>query len=201
MVQQLQEDAIPIFELLHPGCQALFLFDQSSNHNAYASDALRVTGMRKEPEFCGAADSEQCNNHKYRDGYYIDPNTGETIKQSMYIQYAENVKKRKRGVTIVTADKHNVCYFKGVKLILEERGLWLDYGPHRPGKKWRMDCNADARDDNKCCAKHLLASQPDFHQQKTALCETVENAGHIFELYPKYHCKCNWIERYWGAAK
>ena len=29
----------------------------------------------------------------------------------------------------------------------------------------------------------------------------VEEAGHIFELYPKYHCECNWIERYWGAAK
>ena len=201
MVQQLEDDVIPIFELLHPGCQALFIFDQSSNHNAYVSDALRVTGIRKDPELCGVADDEHCNNHKYRDGYYIYPNAGERIQQSMYVQYAENVKKRKRGATIVTSDKHNVCYFKGVKLILEERGLWFDHDPHRPGKKWRMDCTADAKDDNKCCARHLLASQPDFCEQKTALCEVVENAGHIFELYPKYHCECNWIERYWGAAK
>ena len=201
MTRQLTEDAIPIFELLHPNSQALFIFDQSSNHNAYASDALRVVGMRKDSEFCGPANSDHCSNHKYRDGYYIDPKTGELITQSMYIQYSENIKKRKKGVTIVTADKQNVCYFKGVKLILEERGLWVDDDPYRPGKKWRMDCTAEATNDNKCCAKHLLASQPDFREQKTALCEAIEDAGHIFELYPKFHCECNWIERYWGAAK
>jgi hypothetical protein len=33
------------------------------------------------------------------------------------------------------------------------------------------------------------------------LAEVVEGEGFIFELYPKYHCECNWIERYWGAAK
>ena len=33
MVEQLKEQAIPIFEALHPNCQALFLFGQSSNHN------------------------------------------------------------------------------------------------------------------------------------------------------------------------
>lgn len=31
--------------------------------------------------------------------------------------------------------------------------------------------------------------------------EIVVDNGFIFELYPKYHCECNWIERYWGAAK
>ncbi|KAG2213282.1 hypothetical protein INT45_008736 [Circinella minor] len=39
MVKQLKDDAIPLFENLHPGCQVLFLFDQSSNHNAYAPSA------------------------------------------------------------------------------------------------------------------------------------------------------------------
>ena len=52
-----------------------------------------------------------------------------------------------------------------------------------------------------CCARHYLESCPDFKAQKTALQETVEDAGHIFELYPKYHCECNWIEYYWSYAK
>lgn len=26
-------------------------------------------------------------------------------------------------------------------------------------------------------------------------------AVHLFQLYPKYHCECNWIKRYWSAAK
>ena len=65
-----------------------------------------------------------------------------------------------------------------------------------------MDCkNPFPGRKSMCCARHFLASRPDFLAQKTALQETVEKAGHIFELYPKYHCECNWIEMYWGGAK
>lgn len=46
-----------------------------------------------------------------------------------------------------------------------------------------------------------MSTRPDFLDQKSALQEVVEGAGHIFELYPKYHCECNWIEMYWGGAK
>src|ERR1700761_5529068 len=35
LVQQLKEQALPIFEGLHPGSKALFVFDQSANHKAY----------------------------------------------------------------------------------------------------------------------------------------------------------------------
>jgi hypothetical protein len=52
-----------------------------------------------------------------------------------------------------------------------------------------------------CCARHFLESRPGFKNQKTALQEVIEDAGHIFELYPKYHCECNWIKMYWGGAK
>ncbi|KAG2214173.1 hypothetical protein INT45_005263 [Circinella minor] len=38
--EQVIDNAIPLFKNLHLGCQAIFLFDQSSNHHAYASDAL-----------------------------------------------------------------------------------------------------------------------------------------------------------------
>jgi hypothetical protein len=36
----------------------------------------------------------------------------------------------------------------------------------------------------------------DFTNQKSILTERVTAAGFIFELYLKYHCECNWIERY-----
>lgn len=58
-----------------------------------------------------------------------------------------------------------------------------------------------ARRDRRCCAVHLMAAQPDFLEQKSALEEKVTSAGHLFQLYPKYHCECNWIKRYWSAAK
>ncbi|CAJ0644514.1 14480_t:CDS:2 [Entrophospora sp. SA101] len=45
MAKQLKEKAIPIFEAMHPGCVAVFAFDNSTNHGAYASDALLVNKM------------------------------------------------------------------------------------------------------------------------------------------------------------
>lgn len=45
VVKQVKERAIPIFERTHPGKVALFMFDNSCNHNAFAEDALIVSRM------------------------------------------------------------------------------------------------------------------------------------------------------------
>jgi hypothetical protein len=47
----------------------------------------------------------------------------------------------------------------------------------------------------------LLSAQPDFQEQQSALEEVVREKQDIFEMYPKFHCECNFIERYWGAVK
>jgi hypothetical protein len=39
MVKQLKDEVIPVFETLHPNDIPVFIFDQSSNHNAYSKDA------------------------------------------------------------------------------------------------------------------------------------------------------------------
>lgn len=65
----------------------------------------------------------------------------------------------------------------------------------------RRHCNNVADTSRRCCAVHILANEPDFLNQKSMLEELITKNGFIFELYPKYHCECNWIERYWGAAK
>ena len=46
-----------------------------------------------------------------------------------------------------------------------------------------------------------MSLQPDFHEQRSILEEVIIKAKHIFERYPKFHCECNFIERYWGFAK
>ena len=38
---------IPVFEEVHPGCQALFIYDQSSAHAVLAPDALKAFEMNK----------------------------------------------------------------------------------------------------------------------------------------------------------
>ena len=47
LIKQVIESAIPIFEEAHPGCQALFVFDQSSAHAALPPNALKAFEMNK----------------------------------------------------------------------------------------------------------------------------------------------------------
>ena len=46
-----------------------------------------------------------------------------------------------------------------------------------------------------------MSLQPDFQEQRSILKEAIIKSGHIFECYLKFHCECNFIERYWGFAK
>jgi len=50
MVAQLQDLAIPIFKALHPNCIGLFLFHQSTNHNAFSPNALLAKRMTPQPK-------------------------------------------------------------------------------------------------------------------------------------------------------
>jgi hypothetical protein len=89
---------------------------------------------------------------------------------------------------------------KGVKKILEERGIWPDSG-------LRLDCASRKlkkdrqHEGHTCCACRLLSTQPDFLEQKGRLQEEVERRGHLCLFFPKYHCELNWIEYFWGRAK
>jgi hypothetical protein len=46
LVKQLEQVAIPIFNLAFPECQALFVFDSASRHCSYKSDALRAANIK-----------------------------------------------------------------------------------------------------------------------------------------------------------
>src|SRR6185369_4983678 len=82
---------------------------------------------------------------------------------------------------------------KGMK---QERGLW------RPNLKAFCKNNDVSLEENlTCCARHILASQVDFKNQKPLLQEIIEAKGHKVVFYPKFHCELNYIEMYWGAAK
>ena len=50
MVNHTVRVAIPIFSAVFPGCQAVFLFNNASNHSSYAADALRVEDMNLHPK-------------------------------------------------------------------------------------------------------------------------------------------------------
>lgn len=84
---------------------------------------------------------------------------------------------------------------------MEERGKW------RPGL--HIQCRAPGSDKlqktclegGTCCARAIMAAQPDFKAQKCRLQEEVEARNHKILFYPKFHCELNPIEYVWGAAK
>ena len=189
LFRSLVTDAIPLFEALHPDCIGVFLLNNSSNHAAFADDALvakRMTLNEKPwPE-----DSKT----SFRDTT-VTLSNGEVLNQTFFYNKVLQTVDRKGK-----AKEKTVRYFKGIKKILEERGQWL--GCDLDGKAWKLNCGDPVPGRKSvCCARHFLESRPDFISQKSALQEVIEGSGHIFELYPKYHCECNWIELYWSYAK
>ena len=87
-------------------------------------------------------------------------------------------------------------WFKGMAQIICECGLWPEAG--LPAQCPEFKCPPNCMD---CCCQHVLFVQPDFTAQGSQLQELIESRGHLCDFYPKYHCKLNFIEQYWGAAK
>ncbi|KAI8987110.1 hypothetical protein BDB01DRAFT_904728 [Pilobolus umbonatus] len=139
MIKQLVEDAIPLFELLHEGCVAVFIFIQNSNHQAYASNALLAQRMSLNEVLADPGKPE----FRVTRARKID---GTFFVQDMYENRTEKI-----------------------------------MSVSRKGKE-----------------KEVVSRY--FKAQKSALQEAVEDNGHFFDLYPKFHCECNWIERDWGGA-
>ncbi len=170
-------NAIDIFEELQPDGQMLIIFDNATTHHAHSSNALSALYIPLHPRLWVTKKQTIC----MRDASFI---TGEL--QSLYYP-----------------DNHSMHpgWFKGMKVILQERGIHLD-------KKTFAQCNKDAfgkcQDKSlasKCCYRRVLYNQKDFRDQKGALQELVEARGHICDFYPKFHQELNFIEQYWGAYK
>ena len=97
---------------------------------------------------------------------------------------------------------------KGLKIVLTERGLWPENGRRflaqcsiksTTGKSTKP--NPRCLSGGTCCARALLAMQPDFQSQKSQVEQAILHAGHEVIFYPAFHCEINFIEYFWGAAK
>ena len=85
-----------------------------------------------------------------------------------------------------------------MKIILQEWGLILSMSKlHAECKKFNCPTNQEVR----CCLRHMLYNQPDFHEVKSHLEIICEARGYEVIFLPKFHCKLNFIEQCWGYAK
>jgi len=158
LVKSLKEKAIPIFEKLHPGCVAVFAFDNSQNHHATPPDGLLASKLNLSD---GGKNTPKLKNTTFGGK-----------PQAMQLPNGNQ---------------------KGIKTILTERGLWQS--------SLRLDCKEGCKEEGGCCARRILQDQPDFQAQRIWLQGIVEEAGHQFLFFPKFHPEFNPIEQYWGAAK
>lgn len=167
------DKAIDIFEDRTKGfAQGLFIFDNAPSHQKRAADALSARYMPKFPK-------EGWTN---KNGPRMRPTTLPDGRIQEF--YFPDDHPRYPG------------YFKGMKVIIQERGLWPEKELLAQCEGFKCELGATT-----CCCRRLLFTQPDFVNQKTQLEEFVTSRGHLCDFYPKYHCELNFIEQYWGAAK
>ena len=180
MVEHTTRVAIPIFKHAFPDCEALFAFDNASNHCAFAEDALVASKMNLMP-----AGKQPL----LRDGFDYNRNMPQRM---MFDDNHPDPALRGKA--------------KGIQQVLRERGLWREH--RSDGFRFLLLCpkthdrpGCDPALNGECCATALLQSQRDFVEQKGRLQEEVEATGHYVIFYPKFHCELNFIERFWCSAK
>ena len=173
MVRHTLEIGLPIFEAAYPSCQGVWLFDNATNHSAYAEDALVANRMNFKPGGQQPVMREGFIHSKGRPQPMTFPDNYGTLAL--------------RGLP------------KGMKQILTERGL---YRPKLRAickdPKGKKICKPEAID---CCCQRILSLQRDFLEQKGKLQEELESRGHIVLFYPRFHCELNFIEYFWGYVK
>ncbi|KAF8588218.1 hypothetical protein K439DRAFT_1645622 [Ramaria rubella] len=172
-LQKQVETAIDIFKIkTNHTATGLFIFDNAPSHQKRAPDALSAQKMPNGPK-------ADWTHHK--DGLRM-----------RYASFADGTPQ----CLYFPVEHPMPGWFKGMEVIIKERGQWPDNGLNTqcPGFK----CEPNSRD---CCCRRLLFTAPDFVAQKSYLEEYITSRGHICDFYPKFHCELNFIEQYWGAAK
>lgn len=187
------DHAIDIFEGLTKGwAQGLFLFDNAPSHQKRAENALSARRMPK--GVC--SHPSQFARHSI-ESILSAPKKGWTHFQGGARMRNSWLANNEPQLFYFPEDHPTMPgWFKGMEVIIRERGLWPAKGLAAQCPEFH--CDAGCTD---CCCRRLLFSQPDFMAQKSQLQESIESRGHLCDFYPKYHCELNFIEQYWGAAK
>ncbi|CAB5393748.1 unnamed protein product [Rhizophagus irregularis] len=131
-VKDIVNRAILIFEKTYSSAIAVFAFDNSSSHRKYADNALNANHMNLNPS---EKQAKLCNMI--------------FNEQIQHMNFSDNYH-----------DKNLRKKLKGMKIILEERGLW-------PLTGLKAYCgNNEYNVNSQCCARYILSNQPDFLDTK-----------------------------------
>lgn len=176
LISQIKTQALPIFEAMHPDCQGVFIFDCSSAHEAYGPNALRVQSM-----------SLSSSGKQGQLRPTIIPSDNPHIPIEL------------RGQTqlmVFPPDHHNPKLRgepKGMKVVLQERGLW-DYYQKQASSLKRPSLNA------KCSICKASGASQDAKRQAVRQIQEAEARGFfvsekVVDVETELECKrsdCCW---------
>ncbi|KAJ7439156.1 hypothetical protein B0H11DRAFT_2254084 [Mycena galericulata] len=170
------------------------LFDNAITHTKRAGDALSAQHMPKYTPKKGK-------------NWFVSVNKIGTDGRPIYDTKGNYVKTKVRMRDGTLADgspqplyfragHENAGIFKGMAVILKERGL------HKEAKL-KAQCQGFkcAPGATGCCCRRVLYNQPDFKKEKFLLEKVCEARGFRAMFLPKFHCELNFLEQCWGASK
>ncbi|CAM9151044.1 unnamed protein product [Pylaiella littoralis] len=168
--------AIAMFELSNgPHRQGVFIFDNSTGHNAYDDDALLAHKISLAP-----------GGEKAALRVFEDDNG----KTKIFLPKTEAQKKMKGRKFGTGLDKKK--YPVGTRVTSGSPLLGLNKGGEQMLKEMGRQ---------RCCMERVFSDLGAFKAQLNKVQQIFKDAGHVCIFLPKYHPELNAIERYWGYVK
>ncbi|KII89329.1 hypothetical protein PLICRDRAFT_110047 [Plicaturopsis crispa FD-325 SS-3] len=173
----------------------VLIFDNATTHLKRADDALSA---RKMPKGTSKYDKNWgvVVNLTDADGNLVHGTDGKVIKVKRNMRDGYHGPNRKPQAFYFPPDHDDAGCFKGMKVILEERGFIKEARLNAGCRNFKCPKGATA-----CCCRRVLYNQPDFVNEKSILEYLCEPEGFRVLFLPKFHCELNFIEQCWGAAK
>lgn len=222
------KNAVAVFEASHPGKVDLFLFDNSTGHNAYPPDALIASHMNsrpggKQPHLRSTLWDGEVQNMDFAindkcactftvkiDGDLHEFHKGQTIRRgSKLIGVQKGTKQvcleRRLPVLKKATGGGYKCVRHCCKTIKKtEQELFEDEMLKAAGKEDQIRAkirHKGMRNGVACCCVWALSQCDDFKNVLNSVQELVLSLGHQVIFLPKFHPELNFIERFWSRLK
>jgi hypothetical protein len=193
------ETAMDILEKHYPDDDHVLIFDNASTHQKRPDGALSARRMPKRistPEKNWGAEV----NVRGEDGQPVYAPNGKILKQKIRMvnaTFADGT----RQLLYFGETHEKAGLFKGMAVILEERGLVKESKLRAECKKFQCPTPSGLNGVAQCCCRRVLYNQPDFVGVESLLETTCKARGFKVLFLPKFHCELNFIEQCWGFAK
>ena len=217
--------AVQIFEYTHPDKKGVFIFDNSTGHNAFADDALIAHHLNYRP----GGKQNHLRKTKWNDKVqHMDFVCGDRFAYDFTYDNDDETIQCKKGARVrrgspmigVQKGSKQVCLERKIK-IRKANGKWIRHCCKCAKKTeqelfqdellkaaGKMDQITDKirhagldADGVPCCCVWALSQCEDFKQQQNSVQELIEKLGHHCLFLPKFHPELNFIERFWSRLK